>query len=126
MSVFYNITDVDVFNGVAGIEDCYGEKGGRVGLDALEDLEHFDFTRSFQFILLSECWAPKSIIEETLAEEQDEDDNNAPKEDLKYYNALLKEWQGGIAERRGFAVILQDAVENSLPPGPVWKDILLA
>ncbi|KAL2670211.1 hypothetical protein Neosp_014678 [[Neocosmospora] mangrovei] len=126
MSVFYNITDVDVFNGVADIEDCHGEKCGRVGLDAFEDLEYFDFTRSFQFILLSECWAPKSVIEETLAEEQDEDDNNAPEEDLKYYNALLIEWQGGIAERRGFAVILQDAVETSLPPGPEWKEILLA
>jgi hypothetical protein len=61
-----------------------------------------------------------------LADEQDEDDNTAPEEDLKYYNALLIEWQGGIAERRGFAVMPQDAVENSLPPGPEWKEILLA
>ncbi|KAF4946323.1 hypothetical protein FGADI_11274 [Fusarium gaditjirri] len=75
MSFFYNITDADV---VAEIEDCHGEKHAFE-----EDLEYFDFTWPFQFILLSEFWAPKSIIEERLAEEQDEDDNTAPEEDLK-------------------------------------------
>ena len=43
----------------------------------------------------------------------------------KYYNVLLLEWDRGIAERRGFGVISQNAVENSLA-GPIWKEIFLA
>jgi hypothetical protein len=43
-----------------------------------------------------------------------------------YYNILLIEWNGGIAERRGFGHIFQQSIEYSLRPGPVWKEISLA
>ena len=32
----------------------------------------------------------------------------------------------GIAERRGIGTIFKRAIESSLAPGPVWKEIFLA
>jgi hypothetical protein len=43
----------------------------------------------------------------------------------KLYYVMLIEWNGGIAERRGFGQIYKSAVDMSLPPGPQWKEILL-
>ncbi|KAI1414331.1 heterokaryon incompatibility protein-domain-containing protein [Hypoxylon sp. FL1857] len=41
------------------------------------------------------------------------------------YWALYIEWDGSIAERRGICQIYRSAVEQSLEPGPVWKEIIL-
>ena len=43
-----------------------------------------------------------------------------------YYWVLLIEWDNGVAERRGIGKILKTAAEKSFPPGPVWKQIVLA
>ncbi|KAK0670033.1 heterokaryon incompatibility protein-domain-containing protein [Cercophora samala] len=42
-----------------------------------------------------------------------------------YYNVILVEWDGGIAERRGFGWIRKDALPLSCHPGPVWKEITM-
>jgi hypothetical protein len=44
----------------------------------------------------------------------------------KYYQVLLLEWNGGIAERGEIGIIFQKAVEQSNFPGPIWKEILMA
>lgn len=44
----------------------------------------------------------------------------------RYYNVMLLEWEDNIAERRGLGFIFQDAADNSIGPGPMWKEILLA
>ena len=41
------------------------------------------------------------------------------------YTALCIEWADGVAERRGLAQIYCNRVVHSLPPGPIWKEILL-
>lgn len=43
-----------------------------------------------------------------------------------YYWVMLIEWDNGIAERRGIGQIYKTAAEKSFPPGPVWKQIVLA
>jgi hypothetical protein len=43
-----------------------------------------------------------------------------------FYNVMVLEWSGPVAERRGIGLLRQDAVMRSVSPGPAWKEILLA
>lgn len=43
-----------------------------------------------------------------------------------FYWVMLIQWDNGIAERRGIGQIYKAAAEKSFPPGPVWKQIVLA
>ena len=45
---------------------------------------------------------------------------------MDYYWVMLIEWDNGVAERRGIGKIFKTAAEKSFPPGPVWKQIILA
>ncbi|KAK3990487.1 heterokaryon incompatibility protein-domain-containing protein [Cladorrhinum sp. PSN332] len=42
-----------------------------------------------------------------------------------FYNVMLIEWIGGVAERRGVGEIVKEGVSQSFAPGPVWKEVLL-
>jgi hypothetical protein len=74
---------------------------GPISLDGFEESVFFDSNELYEFILLSSG--------ERYAE----------------YQVKLIEWIDGIAERRGIGSIPDSIVENSSPPGPVWKEILL-
>ncbi|KAL6922870.1 hypothetical protein FSST1_000144 [Fusarium sambucinum] len=122
LSLFYKIVDIGVFTAVAFLEDSKKAKCGLVTLDSFEETTLFESPGPFEVILLSEARS------EQLA-------HHAPKWESPYplvadrwefYNVLLLEWQGGIAERRGFGLLHQGAVEFSLAPGPSWKEIFLA
>jgi hypothetical protein len=41
------------------------------------------------------------------------------------YCTMLLKWDGGIAERRGMALIPKERLADTLPPGPMWKQIIL-
>lgn len=41
------------------------------------------------------------------------------------YWVMLVQWHGDVYERRGLGAIVKSAVDNSLPPGPVWKEVIL-
>lgn len=47
------------------------------------------------------------------------------KKDLELFWVMLLTWDDGVAERRGIGRVLRSAVENSFPPGPQWREIVL-
>ncbi|EEU33838.1 uncharacterized protein NECHADRAFT_89098 [Fusarium vanettenii 77-13-4] len=119
ISTFYRISNIDVFHATGHLIDSNGASCGFVWLDGFEDTRFFEAQRDFEVILLSD----------TL--------NGVDQEPTRYslssyphikgaFNVLVLEWQGGLAERRGFGCLIQEAINNSLAPGPVWKEILLA
>ncbi|KAE9580608.1 hypothetical protein CGMCC3_g3552 [Colletotrichum fructicola] len=87
-----------------------------------------------ELILLSKCWKPCDGSEQqALASIQEHMRlNSATKvysndyEDGCLFWALWIRWDGGVAERVGIAQIFQAAMEESLEPGPIWKEILLS
>jgi hypothetical protein len=101
LAVFYKIGNINVFEASGDVLAESGTVCGTISLDGFEETTFFDSGGVFEFILLSE-WDP----------------------DL--YNIMLLEWNGGVAERRGIGTIKQSAIGKSFPPGPVWKEILLA
>ena len=111
LSVFYKIGNFKVFEGRADVlterEAC-----GEITLDGFEETLFFDSGGIFEFILLSE-WSSNIWIADSAKQ--------PPR-----YNIMLLEWHGGVAERRGIGFIEQSAVDQSFPPGPTWKEILLA
>jgi hypothetical protein len=123
LSVFYTITNINVFTATGYLTDLNNDECGFAWLDGFEETIFFESKGPFEVILLSES------LTHQCSEELDSHSNGRyPKVvgQWPYYNVLLLEWQGGIAERRGFGIIYQGAVENSLAPGPVWKEIFLA
>lgn len=66
----------------------------------------------FEFILLSRGMGTWGTVDHPVLLE-------------KRYYVLLLEWNGPVAERRGFGMLKMEAVADSLPPGPQWKEILL-
>ncbi|RGP81170.1 hypothetical protein FLONG3_707 [Fusarium longipes] len=61
VSLFYNIRDVDVFEGTAHLTDSNQEKCGRVYLDGFEETTFFDSRDPFEIILLSEAYSHGSL-----------------------------------------------------------------
>ncbi|KAF4617082.1 hypothetical protein G7Y89_g15067 [Cudoniella acicularis] len=115
LSVFYTISEINVFSGDASLVDKSGRQCGRISLDNFESSTYFELPGPFECILLSES-------NETF--------NSYPRVKLggewQCYNVILLEWTGNIAERRGIGVIAKLAIVNSFHPGPVWKEIFLA
>ena len=101
LAIFYSIGNINVFRAKGDVLAQGGIVCGNVLLDGFEETTFFDSGGLFEFILLSE-W------------------------DLDLYNIMLLEWNGEVAERRGIGTIKQSAIIKSFPPGPVWKEILLA
>lgn len=125
ISVFYNITNIDVFEATGYLTDLDNVQCGFALLDGFEETTFFESKGPFEVILLSEsCILGLNRYSVKFDSHSKRRYSNAS--DQTYYNVLLLEWRGGIAERRGFGHIFQDAVDNSLAPGPVWKEIFLA
>ncbi|KAM0549939.1 hypothetical protein ACHAPJ_009186 [Fusarium lateritium] len=123
LSLFYRISDIDVFLATAYLRDSNQTKCGFVWLDGFEETTFFESQGPFELILLSEAYSTTGVQHENL---HWLDPYPLAEGQWGYYNVLLLEWQGGIAERRGFGLLHQGAVEFSLPPGATWKEIFLA
>lgn len=125
MSLFYTISDIDVFMATGYLADSNNDKCGRVWLDGFEETSYFESQGPFEVILLSESYSHP--FAEKLEHQPECSYNRVTGAGYwTYYNVLLLEWQGGIAERRGFGFLHQSALRSSLAPGPVWKEIFLA
>lgn len=124
MSLFYSISDIDVFMATGYLADSNDNKCGWVWLDGFEETNYFESQCAFEVILLSESCShhDTEVFEIQLQHPYSRVTGTT---DWIYYNVLLLEWQGGIAERRGFGFLHQSAVERSLAPGPLWKEIFL-
>jgi len=117
LSVFYTLTDINVFEATSYLTDLNNAKCGFASLDGFEETTFFESKGPFEVILLSE--SNRHGFSEEIASHF----NGYPKvvDQWTYYNVLLLEWRGGMAERRGFGHICQAAVENSLAPAPSGK-----
>jgi len=128
LAVYFTIEDIDVFDGVAAIADLYHARCGTIWLDGFEETTFFQESDEkgkliLEFILLSEGASEPgrtSSFEPTRYHPATNGNYQ------KKFNVLLLEWRDGIAERRGIGWIHQPAIESSLSPGPVWKEIFLA
>ncbi|KAG5819171.1 hypothetical protein H9Q74_000758 [Fusarium xylarioides] len=123
ISLFYRIFDIDVFRATGSLQDSNNKKCGFVFLDGFEETDFFESSGLFEIILLSEAHRDLYAKPEWV---QWQDPYPLAAGQWKYYNIMILEWHGGIAERRGFGVLNQGAVEFSLAPGPSWKEIFLA
>ena len=103
LAVIYKIGKTDALKAECDILAQDGTFCGRLGLDCFDETTFFDSGGLFEFILVSKWGA---------------DDGS--------FNVMLLEWNGGVAERRGLGTIDPLAIKKSFPPGPVWKEILLA
>lgn len=111
-------------SGAYGTVDIVGRDGsicGSMGVDAPVSARYHE---SFEFIILSECRYGVSAL---FALDRQEGNRwlEADPDLFDLYWVMLIVWDGGIAERRGLGQIYQSKIMKSLPPGPVWKEILL-
>jgi hypothetical protein len=102
LTVFYRIAEINVFTATCRLVGEDGINCGNMSLDGSEETTLFDSVEPLETILLSESEGRR-----------------------EYYNVMLLEWNGGVAERTGIGTILQSAINNSFSPGPLWKEILL-
>jgi hypothetical protein len=102
LTVFYRIAEINVFKATCRLVGEDGINCGNMSLDGSEETTLFDSVEPLEIILLSESEGRR-----------------------EYYNAMLLEWNEGVAERRGIGTILQSTINNSFSPGPLWKEILL-
>ncbi|KAH6959507.1 heterokaryon incompatibility protein-domain-containing protein [Fusarium avenaceum] len=122
LSLFYRIFDINVFSGTAYLEDSKKARCGFVYLDGFEETTFFESQGPFEVILLSEARSQQMSHHDFKWR----DPYPLAAGQWEFYNVLLLEWQGGIAERRGFGLLHQGAIEFSLASGPSWKEIFLA
>ncbi|KAM0083924.1 hypothetical protein ACKRZS_003869 [Fusarium odoratissimum] len=123
LSLFYRIFDIDVFRATGYLQDSNNRKCGFVWLDGFEETNFFESHGSFEIILLSEAYKHSFVGYDGV---QWQDPYPLAEGQWKYYNIMLLEWHGGIAERRGFGLLHQGAVQFSLVPGPSWKEVFLS
>jgi len=122
LAVYFTISDLAVFQASGNIRDKFGNSCGYIEMDGFEETTFFETSALLEFIVLSE----REEGEPMTSWDRDNLYDSANRSNWKYYNVLLLEWNGGIAERRGLGVICQKAVERSFTPGPIWKEIFLA
>ncbi|KAF5640539.1 hypothetical protein F52700_3690 [Fusarium sp. NRRL 52700] len=123
LSLFYRIFEIDVFRATGYLEDSNSNICGFVSLDGFEETDFFKSRGSYEIILLSEARACSLVGLKGISWR---DLYPLTGGQWRFYNIMILEWYGGIAERRGFGVLNQGAVEFSLAPGPSWKEIFLA
>jgi len=100
LTIFVNLRLVSPFLAVCALQDSRGADCGTAGLDSFGEMPFYNSQGPFEIIILSH-W---------------NDDE---------YNIMLIEWNGHVAERRGIGTLEKTAVAYGLPPGAVWKEILL-
>jgi hypothetical protein len=129
LSVHFTIGNFEVFAGEAYVIDKNQVRCGHLKMDGFESDTFFKSGSRYEFILLSESVSDqeyRSYMSRHFMLDIVKYDSPYQTYSWKYYHVLVLEWDGGVAERRGGGVISRSAIENSLPPGPVWKEILLA
>ena len=122
LAVHYSLSMADIFGARAYIIDNRERRCGCVFLDGYEENIFFVRKGPFEFVVLSESYQDYTgnhLMDSVyLSPTQSHDP-------WDFYSILLLEWDKGVAERRGVGVMIKSAVEFSLPPGPVWKEIVL-
>ncbi|KAI0380851.1 heterokaryon incompatibility protein-domain-containing protein [Hypomontagnella monticulosa] len=79
----------------------------------------FESGRVVELIMLSE---EEEVGDGMYASRFDRDEI---KQNGGLYWGLYIEWEDGVAERRGICQVYKTALERSVEPGPVWKEIIL-
>ncbi|KAG9505214.1 hypothetical protein J7337_002180 [Fusarium musae] len=102
LSLFYRIFDIDVFRAIGYLQGSNSKKCGYVWLDGFEETEFFESGGSFEIILLSEAYRD---LFKGQREIQWLEPYPLSAGQWEYYNILILEWHGGIAERRGFGLL---------------------
>ncbi|KAH8802926.1 heterokaryon incompatibility protein-domain-containing protein [Xylogone sp. PMI_703] len=118
--VYYLISDIDVFRGRGLLLDSAGRKCGTIYMDSFEESDFFNSQSVVELVLLSK-W-------NGIMFKQNWDPIYIPAQAgwWQYYLAMILEWDQGVAERRGIALISLTAITGSYPPGPAWREILIA
>jgi hypothetical protein len=58
-------------------------------------------------------------------ETERQDDDGFGRGDPKAYMVMMVKWENGVAVRKGIGELWQGEIKALLPPGPVWKEIVL-
>jgi hypothetical protein len=122
LSMHFNLTISNPIEGLARIVDENGMTCGALYPDGLEESTFFNSSGPFELIALSATPSrPWTWYDSDLGKLLEH-----IKEKDEFYNVMVLEWSGPVAERRGMGLLWKDAVARSLPPGLAWKEILLA
>lgn len=79
--------------------------------------------------LMDKVKGPHELVLLSTMDEYDNFFNDSIKHQRPFYWAMLISWMEGdqvIAERRGIGFVYKDSMDHILPPGTVWKEIVLA
>lgn len=114
LAVFFELTGIDYVKCVA---DVTHPVRGTIAVVTLDGFDEYPPARHAEFILLSKTTpSDDDLVEAGL---------RLSFSSKEVYMIMLIEWIDGVAERRGIGFMDALEVENSLAPGPVWKDITL-
>ncbi|KAK4039406.1 hypothetical protein C8A01DRAFT_47124 [Parachaetomium inaequale] len=125
LSMHFNLRITNRILGVARITDRHGTTCGALYPDGLDGAAFFNSPGPFELIALSATRADLWTWYDSELRSIFEDPNLRGQED-GFYNVMVLEWSGPVAERRGIGLLRQDAVVQSLHPGLAWKEIFLA
>lgn len=132
VSVYFDVTFCKG-QGTIGILDRNGDYCGCAYQNAVVTGIQINESEPIELIILSECWksglrGDRDVfheIQEHMSRNSANEEYSKEFEDHSFFWALWIRWDGSVAERVGIAQIFQAAMEESLEPGPVWKEILL-
>lgn len=112
LAVYFRVSNLDVFTGEAELLDNKNYPCGKICINSIEEKPFLEKEGGLEIIVLSAASSARPV----------------PGKPSQWpeFHVLLLEWSKGIAERRGSGTIMRQAIERSLPPGPMWKEILLA
>lgn len=120
LAVFFELTNMDFVKGIAGVGypgKQYREQINPIGSVTLDGFDEHPPARDAEFILLSK----------TIPSDHDLRELGLKRflDSKEVYMIMLIEWVGDVAERRGIGFMDAIEVQNSMAPGPVWKEIIL-
>ncbi|KAF4846576.1 hypothetical protein CGCSCA4_v006065 [Colletotrichum siamense] len=132
VSVYFSVTfskDQEAID----ILDRNGDYCGYAYQNAVATDTHIEELEPIELVILSECWKSDNRDEQIgryelrkhMSSISANEEYSREFEDRNFFMALWIHWDGDVAERVGIAQIFQAAMEESLEPGPVWKEILL-
>lgn len=78
----------------------------------------FQLDTQYEFVVLREAGLPGAWTLDFMANEEYLCAN--------YYDVLALETVDGVSERGGIGLVLQSALSESLPPGPIWKEFVMS
>lgn len=107
LTLFFRLVHIDTLTGICHIQGISGSNRYDTWLDGVDDDDFFsaNLSGAFEFAVLLE--------------------NHRPLYTYDSFSAILLNRHDGIAERRGLARLPGAALRESLPPGPIWTEIIL-